>query len=99
MFWSFLSRRFSAGRGAPGAYAYVVNADNKVSAHNLALGPAEGDIVAVESGLAVGDRVVIDGADQLRDGSLVKIPEAPAPAPAKDARPNEQQRQHRRESK
>ncbi len=66
-------------RGAPGAYAYVVNADNKVSVHPLSLGPTEGEMAAVESGLSAGDRVVIDGADQLREGSVVAIPDAAKP--------------------
>ena len=77
-------------RGAPGAYAYVVNADNKVSVRTLSLGPAEGDIVAIDSGLSPGDRVVVDGADRLREGMQVKIPDA-APAGAGDDRAKQPQ--------
>jgi membrane fusion protein, multidrug efflux system len=61
-------------RGAPGAYAYVVDADNKARVHVLSLGPTEEDMTEVKSGLSAGDRVVVDGADRLRDGSPVRIP-------------------------
>ncbi len=68
-------------RGAPGAYAYVVGADNKVSVHALKLGPTDGDMTQVISGLAPGDRVVTEGTDRLREGALVEIPdEAKSPA-------------------
>ena len=68
-------------RGAPGAYAYVVGADNKVAVHVLKLGPADGDMTQVISGLAPGDRVVTEGTDRLREGALVEIPdEAKSPA-------------------
>ncbi|QGM45510.1 efflux RND transporter periplasmic adaptor subunit [Methylocystis heyeri] len=78
-------------RGAPGAYAYVVDADNKARVHVLSLGPTEGDLVQAASGLSVGDRVVVDGADRLRDGSPVKIPEAAVPGAGQSR--GEEQRQ------
>jgi len=62
-------------RGAPGTYTYVVDSDNVVSVRPVKLGPAEGDMITVTSGLSVGDRVVVDGADRLRDGARVSIPE------------------------
>lgn len=61
-------------RGAPGTYVYVINADNTVSVRPIKLGPIDGEMAAVDSGLAPGDRVVIDGADRLRDGAKVAIP-------------------------
>jgi membrane fusion protein, multidrug efflux system len=60
-------------RGAPGTYVYLVNQDNTVSVHTITLGPQDGDLFAVESGLSPGDRVVTDGADRLRDGAKVTI--------------------------
>jgi multidrug efflux system membrane fusion protein len=75
-------------RGAPGTYVYLVNADNTVSVHTIKLGAQDGDLYAVESGLSPGDRVVTDGADRLRDGAKVTIPDnAPGPG-AKAAAPN-----------
>jgi membrane fusion protein, multidrug efflux system len=59
--------------GAPGAYVYVVNADDTVSARPVELGPQDGPMFAVKSGLAPGDRVVVDGADRLREGAKVSI--------------------------
>jgi len=61
-------------RGAPGTYVYIINADNTVSVRPIKVGPTDGEKAAVDSGLAPGDRVVIDGADRLRDGARVTIP-------------------------
>jgi membrane fusion protein, multidrug efflux system len=58
-------------RGAPGTFVYLVNADQTVTVKPVKLGPASGDRVAIESGLSPGDRVVIDGADKLRNGAKV----------------------------
>jgi len=62
-------------RGAPGTYVYLVNEDNTVSVHVIKLGAQDGDLFAVDSGLSPGDRVVTDGADRLRDGAKVTIPD------------------------
>jgi membrane fusion protein, multidrug efflux system len=64
-------------RGAPGTYVYVINADNTVSVRPIKVGPTDGEMAAVDSGLAPGNRVVIDGADRLRDGARVTIPGSP----------------------
>jgi len=61
-------------RGAPGAYVYVINADSTVSVRPVTLGPNDGLMTAVNSGLTVGDRVVVDGTDRLRDGAKVIVP-------------------------
>jgi multidrug efflux system membrane fusion protein len=78
-------------RGAPGSYVYLVDAENTVSVHPIKLGPQDGDFYAVESGLSPGDVVVTDGADRLRDGAKVTVPEksptTAAPGAAK-GRPN-----------
>jgi multidrug efflux system membrane fusion protein len=71
----------SVQRGAKGAFAYVVGAENTVSARNIVLGPANGDVVVVEKGLSEGDRVVTLGADRLRDGAAVTAPETKKGAP------------------
>ncbi|WOJ88946.1 efflux RND transporter periplasmic adaptor subunit [Methylocapsa polymorpha] len=60
-------------RGVTGAYVYVIGADNTVSARNVELGPQDNGKVAVATGLAPGDRVVVDGADRLHDGSRVFV--------------------------
>jgi multidrug efflux system membrane fusion protein len=60
-------------RGAPGTFVYKVKPDNTVAMQVIKLGPAQGEKVAVESGLAVGDRVVVDGADKLRDNAKIAL--------------------------
>ncbi len=61
-------------RGAPGTYTYVVGSENIVSVRQVELGPTDSGMVAVTSGLSVGERVVVDGADRLRDGGRVVVP-------------------------
>jgi membrane fusion protein, multidrug efflux system len=68
-------------RGAPGTYVYVVNADNTVSVRPTKIGPSDGPMAAVNSGLAVGEQVVVDGTDRLRDGARVIVPGAQNQAP------------------
>ena len=60
-------------RGVPGTFVYLINADNTVSVRPVQLGVTDGDRVEVRSGLAPGDRIVIDGADKLRDGAKVDV--------------------------
>jgi multidrug efflux system membrane fusion protein len=60
-------------RGVPGTFVYLINADSAVSVRPVQLGATDGDRVEVRSGLAPGDRIVIDGADKLRDGAKVVV--------------------------
>ncbi len=80
-------------RGAPGTYVYLVNPDSTVSVRKIELGPIDGERQAVRSGLAPGDRIVVDGADKLRDGAKVVVRDPntdavvpPAAAPSRAAR-------------
>jgi multidrug efflux system membrane fusion protein len=69
-------------RGVPGTFVYLVNADNTVSVRKVVLGVTQGDRVEVTSGIVPGDRIVIDGADKLRDGAKINVrTEAGAAAP------------------
>jgi multidrug efflux system membrane fusion protein len=79
-------------RGAPGSYVYVINADNTVSVRPISIGPTDGPMVAMNSGLTVGERVVVDGTDRLRDGARVIVPGARGQAPGAtgDFAPNAQ---------
>jgi membrane fusion protein, multidrug efflux system len=74
-------------RGAPGSYVYVINADNIVSARPVSIGPNDGPMTAVNSGLAVGERVVVDGTDRLRDGAPVIVPGAAGQTPGVTRQP------------
>jgi len=73
-------------QGSQGAFVYVVNSDNTVSVKPVTLGPRSGAEVVVLSGVDVGQRVVLEGTDRLRDGSRVRVPDTgsgggPAPGP------------------
>ena len=65
-------------RGAQGSYAYVITPENKVMIRQIKLGQVDNDQVTVVSGLQVGDRVVTDGADKLREGAAVALPQEKA---------------------
>jgi multidrug efflux system membrane fusion protein len=69
-------------RGIIGTFVYVVKADQTVSVRPLTLGPTEVERVAVLDGLQPDERVVVDGADKLREGMKVKlVTREPAPHP------------------
>ena len=67
-------------RGAPGTFVYVVNADQTVSVRNVTLGPGDPTDVSITQGLKVGETVVVDGADKLRDGAKVSVRQSSAGA-------------------
>jgi membrane fusion protein, multidrug efflux system len=60
-------------RSPRGPFVYVVKPDQTVEAHPVTLGVTDGDDVAIDTGLTVGEQVVVDGADRLRDGSHVEL--------------------------
>jgi membrane fusion protein, multidrug efflux system len=60
-------------RGAPGTFVYLVNPNNTVSVRQVELGPVDGERIVVRKGLALDDRVVVDGADKLRDGIRINV--------------------------
>jgi multidrug efflux system membrane fusion protein len=61
-------------RGTPGTFVYAVDKETKaVSVKRVRLGPALGELVAIEEGIAPGTLVVIDGADKLREGAVVEM--------------------------
>src|ERR1700744_3616090 len=70
--------------GAPGDYVYLVNEDQTVSVHKVALGPSDGKNTVILSGLSVGQTVVTDGMDRLSDGAKIKLA-GPKPASAGSA--------------
>ncbi|OFX02440.1 MAG: hypothetical protein A3D94_03120 [Alphaproteobacteria bacterium RIFCSPHIGHO2_12_FULL_66_14] len=63
-------------RGQPGIFVYLVKADETVEIRVVELGASDGARVAVTKGLQVGDRVVIDGTDRLREGAKIRTPSA-----------------------
>lgn len=60
-------------RGAAGSFVYVVNEDSTVAPRTVRVGAQDGARVAVQGELRAGQRVVVDGADRLRDGASVNV--------------------------
>lgn len=74
-------------QGSIGAFVYLVGDDNKVHVQPIVVGRVDERRVAIASGLNVGQRVVVEGVDRLREGALVQVaaqkpgtPAAQAPA-------------------
>jgi multidrug efflux system membrane fusion protein len=82
-------------RGAPGTFVYLVNQDDTVSVRPVALGPNDADRTSISSGLAAGDRVVVDGADKLRDGAKISLRGPDSSAQPPGAAPADRQRSRR----
>lgn len=60
-------------RGAPGTFVYAVADDSTVMLRRVTVTTTDGDRAAVQGDLKAGDRVVVDGADRLRDGAKVEV--------------------------
>ncbi|MDP3159022.1 MAG: MdtA/MuxA family multidrug efflux RND transporter periplasmic adaptor subunit, partial [Reyranella sp.] len=74
-------------RGAQGTFVYVVKDDGTVTMRRIRLGATENEWVSVQGEVAPGQRVVIDGADRLREGAKVEvIAAAPRPGAAGQGR-------------
>lgn len=58
-----------------GAYAFVVKPDKTVTMRQVKTGPGQGGDISITEGLEVGELVVIDGAERLRDGSKIEVKE------------------------
>lgn len=59
-------------RGAQGTFVYVMKPDQTVTVRQIKTGPAQGDAIAIDTGLAPGELVVVDGTDKLREGAKVE---------------------------
>ena len=75
-------------KGTQGNYVYAVNADKTVSVRRVRPGASDGDWMSVEGEVKVGDVVVTDGTDRLREGASVEvvIPAAPGAGGARGGR-------------
>ncbi|PYE22410.1 multidrug efflux system membrane fusion protein [Paraburkholderia silvatlantica] len=60
--------------GSQGQYVYVAKPDNTVTVRLVKVGPVDAERTSIASGLAVGERVVTDGSDRLREGAKITIP-------------------------
>lgn len=64
--------RVALGSSQLGKYVYVVGKDNKAEQRLVTLGPTEGDFVAVDKGVAAGDRIISGNLQKIGPGSPVK---------------------------
>jgi hypothetical protein len=64
---------------------WVVKPDQTVELRNVQVQLTEGDQAAIASGLAEGDRVVVDGVDKLQPGSKVAVGTPGGPPPGAGA--------------
>ncbi|NIE60830.1 MdtA/MuxA family multidrug efflux RND transporter periplasmic adaptor subunit [Burkholderia sp. Ap-955] len=71
--------------GSIGQFVYVVKPDNTVTVRKVTIGPVDGERTSIVSGIALGERVVTDGSDRLREGAKISIP-ADKPKGASGAR-------------
>jgi multidrug efflux system membrane fusion protein len=62
--------------GSDGAFVFVVNPDKTASQRTVTVGTQDGENADILSGIKPGDTVVVDGADRLRDGAEIAIPNA-----------------------
>jgi multidrug efflux system membrane fusion protein len=63
-----------------GEYVFVLQDDRTVKLRPVVRGQPAGDRVQVASGLQVGEKVITEGADRLRDGARVSLPAASQPS-------------------
>ncbi|MBF0153163.1 MAG: MdtA/MuxA family multidrug efflux RND transporter periplasmic adaptor subunit [Magnetococcales bacterium] len=59
-------------RGSKGLYVYQVQEDQTVTVRPVEIGPAQGEMTAIDSGLKAGDKVVVDGIDKLQNGTKIQ---------------------------
>ncbi|MFY9822836.1 MAG: MdtA/MuxA family multidrug efflux RND transporter periplasmic adaptor subunit [Thermoanaerobaculia bacterium] len=60
-------------RSPQSTFVYLVKPDHTVESRNVVVKMSEADEATIQSGLAAGDLVVVDGVDKLRPGSKVDV--------------------------
>ena len=70
----------AVGSSQLGNYVYVVGDGNKVEQRYVTLGPADGALIAVTKGVALGQRVAVGNLLRIGPGVVVKPVAAAAPA-------------------
>lgn len=59
--------------GARGTFVFVLGEDDKVQLRDIRIVASDGATSLVEEGVRVGERLVLEGTDKLKDGSQVQI--------------------------
>ncbi len=60
-----------------GSFVFVVRPDRTVGVRQVGVGVTDGDDVSIEQGLQVGEQVVVEGAERLRDGAAIALRNGP----------------------
>ena len=60
-------------RASFGTFVYGVKPDNTVTIRRITLGPTEAERVAVTAGLEPGDKIVLEGVDELTEGAKIEV--------------------------
>ncbi len=87
--------------GAQGDFVYALNADQTVSLRPVKRGEQSGDHLQIIDGLKLGERVITEGGDRLKDGASVQLPDPAgsteaAPGPKDGAAAGKPGQRHRR---
>jgi len=62
----------AVGTTSDGNFVYVVDKNNRVEKRFVKLGMVAGRYQVIDEGLAVGEKVIVEGTNKVEDGSLVK---------------------------
>jgi len=71
--------------GPNGDFVYVLNDDRTVTQTTVVQGIASADTVQITQGLDIGERVITEGGDRLKDGAKVSLPGDAASGPRRGA--------------
>ena len=74
--------------GPKGKFVYVVNAESKAEARPVQVGEWVGESWVIDSGLAPGDKVIVDGVLKIGPGAPVRVAAAGQPGAAKPPAPD-----------
>ncbi len=73
-------------RSPEGTFVYVVGKDDTVSVRRVGTGPSWKDVQSIEKGLSPGEKVVVEGAEKLKEGSRVQVQTSGAKGAGKKSR-------------
>ncbi|MDR4480458.1 MAG: MdtA/MuxA family multidrug efflux RND transporter periplasmic adaptor subunit [Nitrospira sp.] len=74
-------------RGPKGPFVYVVKDDQTVTVRDVTVGVTQGEQLSLDSGVAPGELVVVDGTEKLREGSKVELRPVSGAVPASQETP------------
>ena len=69
-------------RNPQGTFVYVVKPDNTVEVRTVTIAATQGDVIALNSGVTPGEKLVTDGLDKLQAGTKVIVQVAAKATPA-----------------